>query len=1386
MEELKKKIDVFLKSEGLKNFFITNVFVDDNNLVNISITLTETDIKNFQKLKKILREKRVITEFNISDEIKKDVLSYLKFLIEIRMNDSFWKNVFENYEITKKENIIEVLIKNKEIIKNEKIKLFSEIFKKQTGKVLSFVSNEEENLSVQIIQEMKKNLKKMIRDGNNKNEEHIKDFFKKENGETVRFKGDIFFIESKKTKKKWTIYKIYITDYTDSIVCKFFATDKKKFEFSLNDTVEIEGIYEYDEYMHDYCVSTKKIKSSKIPLRELRKDEEKEKRIELHARTNMSEMCSPTTVKQYAQRAKYFGHKAMAVTDLGVVYSFPFCQKEVTEDFKVIYGVEAYMVDDENPVVENPNNEDLETAQYVVFDIETTGFDPFSDKIIEIGAVKIKENKIIEKFSHFVNPERKIPKEITELTTITDDMVKDAEKIETVLPKFLNFIEGSILVAHNAKFDAGFILQKAKEQGKKFKECIIDTLPLSRTLLPLEKRHSLSHLVKYFNVVLENHHRAIDDAIATSEIFKSLLNMLHRKGILKVFEINTQLVPNIKNAETLNTMILVKNKIGLKNLYELISLSHTEYFGNKRPRIPKSLLRKKREGLFIASSATASERNRGELINMCLRGAEKSQIEERAKFYDYIEIQPVSNYADIIADEETTEEHIKEINMWLCNLGEKNNVPVVAVGDMQYLDEEGDIYRNILMLGSGNIWKLDFKDRKLFYRTTEEMLKEFEYLGKEKAFEVTVTNTHKICDMIEKVRPVPEGFHPPEMKGASEEVRRMTYENLYKLYGKNINNSLTKRVEKELNAIINNGFSVLYLTAQKLVKKSNDLGYIVGSRGSVGSSIVAFLMGITEVNALNPHYRCPKCKNVEFMDFIGNGPDLPDKKCPVCGTEYIKDGHSIPFEVFMGFNGEKVPDIDLNFSGECQGAVQKYTEDLFGKENVFRAGTVNKLADQNAFGYVKKFMEEMNIGNKRNAELWRLALKCKGARKTSGQHPGGMIVIPQGSSVYDFCPVQKPANDLNSSFTTTHFEYHEMENQLVKLDMLGHDDPTMLKTLGEMTGVDIYNLPLDDKKVLSLFKNVEALNVSSKDIGNVVGTSGIPEFGTSFVKQMLLDTKPETFSELVRISGLSHGTNVWLNNAQDYVKEGIATLSEIISVRDDIMNRLIEAGMEKLEAFNIMEFVRKGKPKKQPEEWKKLAEKMKNCNIPEWYIESCEKIEYMFPKGHATAYVIMAVRIAWFKVYYPKEFYTAFLNRKADDFKLSTMFRPVEELKTRFESLETQGKLNPKEKQELFLYELLIEMYYRGIELEMVDLYKSNATKFEINKETGKIRMPFVAVDGLGITVAEKIVEERKEYEFLSVEDLKRRTKLNKTQAMLLSTHNCFQNLPETSQRTLF
>ena len=1269
----------------------------------------------------------------------------------------------------------------------------------------------------------------------------------KNDGKTIKpveVEGKIFKIDVRETKNNSLMYDFLITDYNDSINCKIFLNPKDEAQIAIlkvNDWVKVKGYYKKDDFYTEDYIGVQDLES--IESEETKKeDNAPKKRVELHAHTNMSEMSGVMSIKDYAKRAKEFGHSAIAVTDFGVVHSFPFAFKEANENFKIIYGVEAYVVDDEAQMITNPKDLGIEEETYVVFDIETTGFDPFNDKIIEIGAVKMKGKEIIDEFSEFVNPKIPIPEEIVKLTSITDEMVKDAPDIKTILPRFLEFCGDSTVVAHNAKFDVGFIKQKSSDQNLEFSPSVVDTLPLARALLVNEKKFGLANLTKYFGIILESHHRAIDDARATAEVFQKFFNMIITKGILTLKDINTNLQPNIQNAETLNTMILVKNQKGLRDLYELISKSHIDYFGMRKPRVPKTLLNQKRENLLLASSATGIYGNRGELINFYLRG-EFDEIEERAKFYDYIEVHPPITYDELVeknASEIESLEVVKKMNQYFYDLGKKLGKLVVATGDVHYLDENEAVNRNVLLLGSGKLRKTkfvdgsryEFFDRKLYFRTTEEMLEEFKYLGDEIANEIVIENTNKIADMIDAgIRPVPEGFYPPKIKGAEELVRKMTYDKLEELYGDNVDPVLKERLEKELKSIIGNGFSVLYLIAQILVKKSVKKGYLVGSRGSVGSSIVAYLMGITEVNGLYPHYRCPNCKHTEFMNEEGNGVDYPDKNCPKCGTKYIKDGHAIPFEVFMGFNGEKVPDIDLNFSGEYQGKIHKYTEWLFNSdalenieniediekiidfedfensknseypetsENVFRAGTISTLAEKNAFGYVKKYLEESEGTGEikeRKAEVTRLAMRCEGARKTTGQHPGGMIVVPKDKSIYDFCPIQRPANDMKSNFKTTHFDYHVMDEQLVKLDILGHDDPTTLRILQDLTGVDIYKIPLDDKKVMSLFSGTQALGVSPDDIGSPTGTSGIPEFGTSFVKQMLVDTRPKTFAELVRISGLSHGTDVWLNNAQDYVRSGVATLSQIITVRDDIMNKLIDDGLDKSLAFKIMEFVRKGRPTKDPDKWKEYSTLMKEKGVEQWYIDSCEKIKYMFPKGHAVAYVMMAVRIAYFKVHYPVEFYTAFLNRKVGDFKMTTMFFQnqknnknivtIEDLKNSRKKLDSEPNLNAKQKQELFLYEILVEMSCRNIELEKPNILTSNAKLFTITEDK-KIQLPLIAVDGLGESVAEKIVSEREKEVFLSLEDLTKRAKLNKTVLKLLQDYGCVEEIQEENQAKLF
>ena len=1204
-------------------------------------------------------------------------------------------------------------------------------------------------------------------------------------GENIALEGEVFDLNISETRTGGLKIDFGVTDHTDSIMARMFLNNKdEEVSISLGKWVKITGKFDQDRFTQELYVMTQRIDVIE-PKIQKRIDNAERKRIELHAHTNMSEMSSNIDAKALAKKAKEFGHKAVAVTDYGVLHAYPFTFKESSEDFKVIFGLEAYVVDDEQEMITKPKDKNIEEEIYVVFDIETTGFDPYKDKIIEIGAIKLKGREVIDRFSTFVNPEIVIPQVIINLTKITDEMVKDAPKIEEVLPQFLEFCEDTTVVAHNAKFDVGFITQKAKQQNLEYTPSVIDTLHWAKVLLTDLKRYNLKALSNYFKVSLDNHHRAIDDAFATSEVFQKLLSMILSRGVLKLTEINEQIQTNIQNADTTNVMILVKNQDGIRDIYELVSASHIEYFGNRKPRIPKTLLMKLRKNLLLASSASAVFQNSGELVNMYLRGIDKEEIEERAEFYDYIEIHPVTNYIDLASNGEIENlEIIIDMNKYFYELGKKLNKIVVATGDVQYLEQSESINRSVLILGSGMGHKNYAHDKKLYFRTTDEMLDEFSFLGEVASYEVVVENTNKINDMIDIIRPIPKGFYPPKIEGAEEEVRNMTYERAYELYGNPLPEFLEERIEKELNAIIGNGFAVLYLIAQKLVKKSVDNGYLVGSRGSVGSSVVAFFMEITEVNGLYPHYRCPKCKHSEFKNVEGSGVDLPDKNCPICGTKYIKDGHAIPFEVFMGFDGDKVPDIDLNFSGEYQAEIHRYTEELFGKDHVFRAGTISTLAEKNAFGYVKKYFEEIGA-IKRNAEVLRIAKGCEGARKTTGQHPGGMIVVPKDKSIYEFTPIQKPANDMKADSITTHFDYHVMDEQLVKLDILGHDDPTTLRILQDLTGIDIYNIPLDDPKVISIFTSPEALGLTQEQIDSSVGTSGIPEFGTSFVKQMLVDTKPKSFAELARISGLSHGTDVWLNNAQEYVRNGIAKIGEVISVRDDIMNYLIDHGVEKSIAFSIMEFVRKGQPTKNREKWKEYANLMKEHKIKDWYIESCEKIKYMFPKGHAVAYVMMAVRIAYFKVHYPIEFYTAYLNRKVDSYNVSMMFKSINELKKKKKEYELPGKtLNAKEKQEYALFEILIEMHYRGIEMLQVDIYKSQARTFTI--ENSKIRLPLIAMDQLGESVASNIEKERIIAEFVSVEDLMKRTKLNKTVTDLLKHYGCLPELSLTNQQTLF
>ena len=1197
-------------------------------------------------------------------------------------------------------------------------------------------------------------------------------------GDTCTVEGEVFKLEKRFTKTGKQLISFNITNYKDSLTVKMFAKENDDIPIKTGIWVKVKGKKQVDKFNNNedvlFANSINKTASKKVE----RKDEAEEKRVELHAHTKMSDMDSVVEAADLVKQAIKWGHKSIAITDHGVVHSFPFAYKAAKgqDDFKIIFGCEGYLVDDEVQMVKNPKHIPIEEENYIVFDIETTGFDPYKDRIIEIGAVKMQGSKVIERYSTFLNPQIPIPKHIEELTGINDEMVKDAPLIEDALPEFLEFIGDNTLVAHNANFDVGFISQKAQNIGIEIDPPVIDTLQWSRNIRKDKSRHGLKNICKDYNINLDNHHRAVDDAEATAEIFKRFINIVIKENAYYLTEVDKIFKTDIKNASTYHIIILVKNQTGLKNMYRLVSEAHLNYF-YRRPRIPKSLLKECREGLILGSACEA-----GEVLQAYLRGKPEAEIEETARFYDYLEIQPHSNNMFMLDNGSIKSvEDLDEMNKYIYKLGKKLDKLVVATGDVHYLNPADNIYRSVLLYGKG--FKDYGRDGGLYFKTTAEMLKEFSYLGAQEAREVVIENTNKISDMVEKLQPVPSGFYPPKLDNAEEEVRNMTYEKAYRIYGNPLPERLEQRIERELNAIIGNGFSVLYLSAQKLVKESLDNGYLVGSRGSVGSSIVAFMMDITEVNALYPHYICEseECKYSEFMEREGSGVDLPEKDCPKCGRPLKRDGHSIPFEVFMGFNGDKVPDIDLNFSGEYQSEIHRYTERLFGKENVFKAGTISTLAEKNAYGYVRKYSEE-TAKNLRGAEMERLAKGCEGVKKTTGQHPGGMIVVPQGHSIYEFCPVQRPANDQKSDSITTHYDYHVMDEQLVKLDILGHDDPTTIKLLQDYTGVDIYQVPLADKETLKIFSGTDSLGVTAEQIGSTVGTYGVPEFGTQFVRQMLVDTLPTTFAELVRISGLSHGTDVWLNNAQEFVRAGKATLAEVISVRDDIMNYLIDSGLEKGTAFKIMEFVRKGMPSKKPDQWAEYSALMKEHKVADWYIESCRRIKYMFPKGHAVAYVMMAMRIAYFKVHHPLAFYAAYLSRKAEDFDSDFMLS-LDDVNAKVKELKSEMRLDVRQKTQLALSEIIIELNARGFEFLGIDVYKSDGFKFTI--EDGKIRVPLIALNGLGGSVVENVIKER-ETKFLSYEDLKRRTKASQTVVEKLKEVNAIEGLSDTNQKSLF
>lgn len=1225
----------------------------------------------------------------------------------------------------------------------------------------------------------------------------------------VTIRGKIISLDQREIRNEKTILFFDVTDFTDTMTIKVFTrndhlgeilAEVKKGAF-----IKLKGMAMVDKFDGELTIGSivgiKKIKN----FTSQRMDHSIRKRVELHCHTKMSDMDGVSEAKAIVNRAYSWGHPAIAITDHGVVQSFPEAnhvwedlwkseknkRKEAGDNnpdkndfFKIIYGVEAYLVDDLQDICTNEKGQKLDDT-FVVFDIETTGFSPVKNKIIEIGAVKLYQGEIVDRYSVFVNPGVPIPYEITKLTGIEDSMVDLAESIEAVLPEFIEFCQGAVLVAHNAGFDMSFILENCRIQGFDTNYTYVDTLGLARVLMPSLGKHTLDYVCKNLKISLENHHRAVDDAGATAEIFLRFIQMLKAQDINNLAQVNA-LGENSNSAVSklpyYHAILLAKNNTGRVNLYNLVSQSHLSYY-NKKPKIPKSKLLAHREGLILGTACEA-----GELYRALLDDKSDSEIAKIVNFYDYLEIQPLGNneymiYSDRVRNVNSMED-IMDLNRRVVSLGEEFNKPVVATCDVHFLDPEDEVYRRIIMAGKG------FKDADnqapLYFRTTEEMLKEFSYLGNEKAEEIVITNTNMIADCIDTISPVRPDKCPPIIENSDQILTDICYNKAYQMYGNPLPEIVENRLKKELNSIITNGFAVMYIIAQKLVWKSVEDGYLVGSRGSVGSSFVATMSGITEVNPLSPHYYCTNCfyndfESEEVREYAGRaGIDMPDKMCPKCGAKLLKDGFDIPFETFLGFKGDKEPDIDLNFSGEYQSKAHKYTEVIFGAGQTYRAGTIGTLADKTAFGYIKNYYEERGV-KKRTCEINRLVGGCTGIRRSTGQHPGGIVVLPVGEDINSFTPIQHPANDMTTDTITTHFDYHSIDHNLLKLDILGHDDPTMIRMLQDLTGVDPVTIPLDDPGVMSLFQNTDALGVTPDQLGGCpVGSLGIPEFGTDFVIQMLLDTKPQTFSDLVRISGLSHGTDVWLGNAQKLIEDGDATIATAICTRDDIMTYLINKGVESSLSFTIMESVRKGKGLKG--EWE---EAMRANNVPEWYIWSCKKIKYMFPKAHAAAYVMMAWRIAYCKVYHPLAYYTAYFSIRASAFSYEIMCQGQKHLEGVIADYKKRSdSLSKKEQDTMKDMKIVQEMYARGYEFMPLDIFRAHSRNFQIFD--GKIMPSLNSIEGLGEKAADAVMEAAKDGVFLSKDDFRTRTKVSKTVIDLMDSLHLLGNLPETNQISLF